>query len=147
MDTVKFCALDISTVSTGVAILKYNDYFKKIEIIDKTSLVIKKKQYYDKVKDRKILHPFNKQASMIKLFDYYIKDKIDDISFFVLENYSYKSLGLIANIAEVVSLFKYYLFQNRKYYDTISPSEVKKIITLSGNSRKDKVQKKYMILF
>lgn len=127
---VKFCAIDPSISCTGVAILEYvggNDFI----LIDKASLFANKTKYREK---------WQKKLDMLALFEFYMKDKMEDISFFVFENYSYGSVGQLADLGELGGLLKKHISDFDKSFDVMAPSSVKKIVTGNGRASKDLVQ-------
>lgn len=128
MEPIRFCAIDPSITCTAISILSMNTD-GKFDVIDKTSLKVAAK-----FKDR-----WEKKLKVYELYKYYLNKHVEDISFFVFENYSYGSPGHLSDLGELNGLFKFYLSCNKKPFDTITPSEVKKIITGSGRADKKQI--------
>jgi crossover junction endodeoxyribonuclease RuvC len=126
---IKFCSIDPSISCTALAILE-NVEGEKFKVIDKVSLSLK-----SRYKER-----WKKKTDMLELFEFYLDDKIDEIEFFVIENYSYGSVGQLADLGELGGLLKHYLSKNGKSFDVMAPSSVKKLITGSGRASKEEVR-------
>lgn len=126
---IRFCSIDPSISCTALAILE-NVEDEKFVVIDKVSLSLKARY-----KER-----WKKKTDMLELFEFYLSDKIDDISFFVFENYSYGSVGQLADLGELGGLFKLYISKNEKSFDVMAPSSVKKLVTGSGRASKEEVR-------
>lgn len=126
---IQYCAVDISISNTGIAILESlpDDEFR---LVDKTSLSTGKTKFPSR---------FEKKLAILELFEFYMKDKVEDLSFFVLENYSYGSKGSIADLAELNGLIKRYIYKHSKPIDVIAPSTVKKQVAGSGRASKEEV--------
>ncbi len=126
----RFCAVDPSISCTGIAILEYDKEEDRFTVVDKTNISTKLKY-----KDR-----FEKKIDMANMFEFYLKDKIDEISFFVFENYSYGSPGHLADLGEMNGLLKKYIHSHNKHIDVMAPSSVKKIVAGNGRASKDEVK-------
>jgi len=124
--SIHFCAIDASINCIGISILELVEP-DKIKIIDKTTLKIKKTKYSNR---------FHKKIDMYEMFVYWLNPRINDISFFIFEGYSYGSPGHLADLGEMNGLLKFYLYKNKKPVDEISPGSVKKIITGNGHAKK-----------
>lgn len=125
---MRICGIDPSISSTGIAILDAiteNDT-TTFELIDKVSLINKKT-----FKDR-----WAKKEVTRELFEFYLRSKISEIDFFVFEDYSFASIGYLADAGEMIGQFKHYLWLNKKPFDRIPPATVKKLI--AGDGRADK---------
>lgn len=129
MDPVLFLAIDASISCTGLAILRLTEN-KKFELIDKTSINVQIK-YTDR---------FRKKLDMAELFNYWVTNKLNNISFAVFENYSYGSPGHLADLGELNGLYKSILYSNNIPVDVIAPASVKKLVTGSGKASKEEVQ-------
>ena len=77
---------------------------------------------------------------MLELFEFYLKDKMHDIEFFIIENYSYGSVGQLADLGELGGLLKYHIYKSGKWFDVIAPTTVKKNVTGNGRASKKEVQ-------
>jgi Holliday junction resolvasome RuvABC endonuclease subunit len=128
---VIICAIDPSISSTGIAIIEYTQDLG-FKLLDKCTLLNKKA-----LPDR-----WKKKEITFELFEYYLKDKIQNIDFFVIENYSYGSVGYLSDAGEMVGLFKHYIWQHKVAFDVIAPSTVKRIIGGSGLAKKEEVASK-----
>lgn len=129
MDNVIFAAIDPSISCTAISIIRCVED-RKYEILNKTSLTVKPKTFKDR---------WDKKVKMLELFTFYLDNFIHDISFCVFENYSYGSPGHLSDLGELNGLYKYYLTKHNKPFDTITPSEVKKIITGKGRAEKKEI--------
>ena len=135
--SIYFCAVDASINCIGISILELVG--EKIKIIDKTTLKIKKTKYANR---------FHKKIDMYQMFMYWLEPRIDDISFFIFEGYSYGSPGHLADLGEMNGLLKLYLYENEKPIDEIPPSSVKKIVSGNGHAKKPVIAesiKKFLI--
>ena len=126
---ILFCAVDPSISSTGISILTVDDLDnRKFRIIDKGV-----------VKPGHKLKGFEKKIEVFELFRIWVERWIDRLSFFVIEAYSYGSVGKLADLGEFGGILKKYIYDSGKPFDTIEPKSVKKIITGNGNAKKDEV--------
>jgi crossover junction endodeoxyribonuclease RuvC len=131
--SIWFASIDPSISCTAVSIIKYHDDIKKFELVDKVTMNLAKIRHSSR---------WLRKVDMYKLFEYYFKDRIESISFFVFENYSYGSVGHLADLGELNGMFKKYITDNNKNFDVIAPSSVKKIITGDGRATKEMVRDK-----
>lgn len=129
--SIKFCAIDPSIACTALTILQHVEG-DKFEVVDKVSLNTKGVKYPSR---------WAKKIAMYDMFRFWLNTRIEDISFFVIENYSYGSAGHLADLGELNGMFKYYIWKHDKAIDVIAPASVKKIITGDGRSKKDVVAK------
>lgn len=129
---IKFCAIDPSISCTAISILTMEG--DEYRLIEKTSLVLPGR-YTD---------PWKKKVDMLALFSHWLDGRIDDISFFVFENYSYGSPGKLADLGELGGLLKNYITTKGKYFDVIPPKSVKLKISGNGNASKEKVRDEVM---
>ncbi len=127
---VLFAAIDPSISCTAISLIKTGED-GKFELIDKVSLLTKKTKYKSRWK---------KKTDMFDLWKFYLDQYIDEISFFVFENYSYGSIGHLADLGELNGMFKKYISDNDKSFDVIAPSSVKKLITDNGRASKELVR-------
>lgn len=126
---LRICGIDPSISSTGISILDWDTNSNVITLHEKTSLVNKAK--FD---DR-----WKKKMALIELFEYYMDDVVSDIDFFIIENYSYGSVGYLADAGELVGMMKAYMWAHKKPFDMIAPMTVKKLVGGSGLSSKEQV--------
>jgi Holliday junction resolvasome RuvABC endonuclease subunit len=137
---VKFCAVDPSISCTGLAILEERNEGEFI-LIEKTSLITTKVKYKDR---------WDKKVAALELFNYWLTPRIEDISFFVFENYSYGSPGHLADLGELNGMFRLFIHHYDKPVDYMAPSSIKKFVTGSGKATKREVQadlSKYILNF
>lgn len=126
---LRICAIDPSIRSTGIAILEVDTKVNSFKLIDRTSF-INKKNFKNK---------WEKKEATRELLEFYLKDKIESIDFFVFEDYSYASIGYLADAGELVGLFKHYIWGFNKPFDVIPPSTIKRIVAGSGKAQKEDV--------
>lgn len=140
-----FIAIDPSINGTGIAFMHYTGDFKsnhKFKVLSKYTLSLgrKKNIYLDK---------FLKKVDVLHLFKFAVEESEAnfcseyDFKWSVLENYSYASVGHLADLGEMAGLFKYFL---HTYKSTpvncyvIAPASVKKRLTGSGKGDKTLVR-------
>lgn len=126
---LRICAIDPSIQSTGIAILEWFVDKDEIRLVDKTTLINK-----GKFTDR-----WKKKEALLDMFSYYMGDHIEDMNFCVIENYSYHSVGYLADAGELVGLLKHYIYNHNVPFDMIAPMTVKKQVGGSGKSQKEEV--------
>lgn len=125
---LRICAIDPSISSTGIAIMDIIDGAKpQLEIVYKTSLINKKS-----LKNR-----FEKKEITFELFKYALDKYIEGIDFVIFEDYSFGSVGYLADAGEQIGLFKHYLWEHKKEFDTVAPATVKRLIGGSGFAKKE----------
>ncbi len=130
MDGLTVCAIDPSIACTGVAIIRVEDYAnKKFKILSKTSLLVPKS-----IKNR-----WDRKEAARELFEFWMKHQIDDVDFAIFENYSYGSVGHLADLGEFGGMLKHYLWLNKKKFDMLAPSTIKKIVAGHGFAEKSAV--------
>ena len=123
-----FCAIDASISCTALSILKRKDgKDNKFELIDKISL---------STKNVKFPNRWEKKIAMFQLYEKWLSSRVDLISFFVFENYSYGSPGQLADLGELNGLYKKFISDHKKPMDVIAPTSVKKIIAGTGRASK-----------
>lgn len=129
---VSFIGIDPSISCTGLSKIRKskNSDLYIVERVD--SISCGNKKYTDR---------WNKKTDMSMYFKEMIEKSYSDCSFAVIENYSYGSPGQLADLGEMVGLFKFVLSANNIPFYTVTPNEVKKVITGNGSSKKDIVQK------
>lgn len=126
-----FCAIDASISCTALSILKRKDgKDNKFELIDKISL---------STKNVKFPNRWEKKIAMFQLYEKWLSSRVDLISFFVFENYSYGSPGQLADLGELNGLYKKFISDHKKPMDVIAPTSVKKIIAGTGRASKQEV--------
>lgn len=125
---VKFCSIDPSISCTGITIIKMDG--DKFEIIEKTSISTGRAVYVDRWK---------KKLDMHAMFKQWLDPRVEDISFFVFENYAYSAVGAIADLAELNGLYKKYISDAGKETDVIAPATVKRIVGGNGRATKKEV--------
>ena len=132
MSNVSFVAIDPSISATGVSRISKSESsdLYKVERVDTVTCG-----------SRRFPNRWEKKVKMSLLFKNLIETHYSDCKFAVFENYSYGSPGQLADLGEMNGLFKYILSANNIPFETITPNEVKKIITGKGNADKDLVQK------
>jgi crossover junction endodeoxyribonuclease RuvC len=135
--TIIFAAVDPSISCTAISLIKSRED-GKFELIDKVTLSTKKTKY---------LSRWKKKTDMYELWKFYLDSRIDTISFFVFENYSYGSVGHLADLGELNGMFKKYISDNNKSFDVIAPSSVKKLVTGDGRASKETVRDVVMTKF
>lgn len=129
--SVMFCAIDASISCTALSILRRKDNEDdKFELIDKISLSTKNVKYPNR---------WEKKVAMYYLFSKWLTTRVDLISFFVFENYSYGSPGQLADLGELNGLYKKFISDHKKPMDVIAPTSVKKIIAGNGRASKQEV--------
>lgn len=127
------CGIDPSIRSTGLAILLYEKgKAKPFFVKSKTTLNNKKTKFPSKWATKK---------GEYELFEFYLKDKAEEVDLFVFENYSYGSVGHLADLGELTGLFKYYIDGFDKPFVTIPPATVKRLVGGSGRASKEDVAK------
>ena len=140
-----FIAIDPSINGTGIAFLSYTGDFKTkhtFKLLSKYTLTLgRKKQVY--------LDKFLKKVDVLSLFKFAVEESETnfgseyDFKWAVLENYSYASVGHLADLGEMAGLFKYFLYTYKSEKincHVIAPSSVKKKLTGSGKGDKSAVQ-------
>ena len=127
---VKFCSIDAALISLGISVMELmtNGEYK----IHKVSTLHVKSNSKHTRWERKVF--------MLDLFVKWVEVNAQDVSFFVFENYSYRSNGHLADLGELNGLLKKHIHDLGKPFDVNAPSSVKKIITGKGNSPKSIVQ-------
>lgn len=124
------CAIDPSISSTGLAIVQVEDISqKKFRLLYKTTLV----------NNKTFKNRWEKKEVARELFEYALKDRLEHISFCIIENYSYGSKGYLSDAGELVGLFKHYLWLHKISFDMIAPSTVKRIVGDHGQASKEEV--------
>ena len=140
-----FIAIDPSINGTGLAFLSYTGDFKTkhtFKLLNKNTLSLARRKniYLDK---------FIKKVDVLSLFKFSVEEAERlfgseyDFKWAVLENYSYASVGHLADLGEMAGLFKYFLYTYKfepVNCHVIAPSSVKKKITGSGKGDKVAVQ-------
>ena len=127
-----YCGIDPSISCTGIAAVSVVDAANlKFELVDKKS-----------IKPRYSADRFSKKLDGLHLFKYANEnfDSLKNAEFYVFENYSYGSPGHLADLGEYTGLLKYCIHAMGKRFDTLAPTEVKKLIAGKGNSKKDAVR-------
>ena len=136
-----FIAIDPSINGTGLAFMTYTGDFKNkhtFKLLSKYTLSLgrRKSIYLDK---------FLKKVDVVSLFKHAVDESERnfgseyDFKWGVLENYSYASVGHLADLGEMAGLFKYCLYtykQEPVNCHVIAPSSVKKKLTGSGKGDK-----------
>lgn len=129
--SVMFCAIDASISCTALSILRRSpDSDNMFELIEKVSL---------STKNVKFPNRWEKKLAMYYLFQKWLSTRVESISFFVFENYSYGSPGQLADLGELNGLYKKFISDHKKPMDVIAPTSVKKIITGNGRASKEEV--------
>lgn len=126
-----FAGVDISISSTGIAVVEYLGD-SKFKLIDKKTISPSR---HSKGFDRKLEN--------YQVFKFYTENfsAAKEISFFVLENYSYGSPGKIADLGELGGLYRFQIVNNlKKSFDVLAPQSVKKIVAGSGRATKEEVR-------
>ena len=124
---IQYCSIDPAINNVGIAIIQIEG--DKFNIISKATLRSNPKS-----------GKWQKKLDMLELFKYFLRDKIDNVSFFVFENYSYGSPGQLADLGEMIGMFKKHISDAGKSFDTIAPNTVKLRVAGHGHASKEKVQ-------
>lgn len=74
------------------------------------------------------------------LLEYYLNDRIKDIDIFAIENYAYRGSGQLADLGEMMGLFKFYVHKKGKSFVMVQSKTVKRLVAGSGNASKQDVK-------
>lgn len=127
---IKFCGIDASMSRTGLSIVSV-DKNRKFHLLDKTSLIVQTRYFEDR---------FDKKIYVRDMFEFWLEARIQTVSFFVFENYSYNGRGSIADLAELNGVLKHYIRLHKKPICYIAPATVKKIVGGHGRASKEDVR-------